>query len=63
VYALAQDFSQEQDFPERSSVVLELRRSSSPKRHFRGGEVRLLLLVWFKFPLEHLKIREKYALR
>jgi hypothetical protein len=35
-------------------VALELQRSGSPEHH---------VLVWFSFPLKHLKILEMHALR
>jgi hypothetical protein len=51
--ALAQEFSQEQDFPERN---LHQRASITPEELLRFSEGAL---VWLSFPLEHLKISKK----
>jgi hypothetical protein len=52
----AQDFSQEQDFPERNLLQ---RASGAPEELLRFSEVAL---AWLSFPLEHLKIRKKCPL-
>jgi hypothetical protein len=53
VCALAQDSSQEQDFPESN---LHLRGCRTPEELLRFIEAAL---AGFSFPLEYLKIREK----
>jgi hypothetical protein len=53
VCALAQDSSQEQDFPESNFLQ---RGSRTPEELLKFNEAAL---AWFSFPLEHLKIRKK----
>jgi hypothetical protein len=53
---LAQNSSQEQDFPE--SNLLQ-RGSRTPEELMRFSEADL---AWFSFPLEHQKIRRKCSL-